>query len=545
MPTIPPASDLFADATSPIDVATKFESYKSSLTKALDNPLPGGLRGEDARVHKAVQRGAAALNKSLSPSAVESVRQSLATTMLNKDLDLAGPGSTGGLHLYDLEAPAKELVPRNTPLRNRLARTQGVGIAHEFKRILGFTGAQTGGLPLIHPGQAETDETTWGSLSLRRGQKISYAGDDIVVPFRKYSISDTVSWDAQYAGTGFQSLQALSATSTLYSAMLLEERMLLAGLGTASGFLGSLATPSAPTVTTPAAGAGQTAVTGVTGSNNVYVVICANTMWGSSALSSVGNSAFTTGDIITATWAQVPGATSYSVFIGQGSSAPATSAMWLAGSTPGNSLTVQGALVTSGTSASAAAAAATPTGYSAGYDGIIPILMDSDQSGSVTYLNGPLTSVDPFQSALSDMFDANQANPETILMNGHDRLTLSNLLTSQSSASYRIMIDNGPDGSNGSVGALATAVQNGVTGALLSLEVHPYMPRGVAPIMSWHLPIPDSNVSNCWEVVNVQDVLGVAWPSIQFSFDYSVYWVGTFVGMAPAWSGIVAGITAD
>jgi hypothetical protein len=65
------------------------------------------------------------------------------------------------------------------------------------------------------------------------------------------------------------------------------------------------------------------------------------------------------------------------------------------------------------------------------------------------------------------------------------------------------------------------------------------MQPGIALVVSWTLPLPSSHVSNCWEVVNVQDVVDYQWPQIELAYDNSVVWQGTFVGYAPAWSGAV------
>ena len=53
-----------------------------------------------------------------------------------KDITVASPGN---LHPYDLETPAKQLVPRFTPLRNEIPRQKGQGTAREYRRILGYT----------------------------------------------------------------------------------------------------------------------------------------------------------------------------------------------------------------------------------------------------------------------------------------------------------------------------------------------------------------------------------------------------------------------
>lgn len=554
MASAPPTRDLFSDSTDPLEITQKFERYIDELNKSFASPIPAGMTADQRSIRKGIENARLAnakdlssftLNKAVTGELIDSVSRELnhARGFLGKDLDLAGPGSTGGLHAYDLEAPAKVLVPRKTPLRNRIARTRGVGVAHEYKRITGFSNAGVGGVPNLHPGLSETATNQFGSLNLRRGAKISYAGDDVVVPFKSFSLSDDVTFNAQDAGMGYQDVRQLSTTSTLYSLMLAEERLLLSGRGTATGFGGVVATPAAPTVTTPVAGAGQVAVTGVT--TSAWAVVAATTMWGTTPISAVGTSTFTTGDVVVVSWTPVAGAESYSVFVGSGSSAPANTALYFVGNTGGNSITVQGALPTSAAAASTVDATTTPTAQADSYDGILATLTNPALSGYIGNVNGPLTSDAPFQDAFSSMWDQNQADPETIYMNGHDRRSLSALLTSSPSSSYRITIaNNGTSGNTGAVGALVNAVQNETTGQLVDLEVHPFMPRGIAPIMSWQLPVPNSNVANLWACVNVIDYQAYEWPAIQFLWEQSVRYTGTFCSYGPAWSGIVTGITA-
>lgn len=57
---------------------------------------------------------------------------------LSKEWTLTNPVSTG-LVPYDLEAPAKLLTPRPTPLRNSIPRVKGQGGSRRFKVISGST----------------------------------------------------------------------------------------------------------------------------------------------------------------------------------------------------------------------------------------------------------------------------------------------------------------------------------------------------------------------------------------------------------------------
>jgi hypothetical protein len=537
---VPSPAKLFK-ASDPADLVTKFEAYKAALDRSQADPLPAGLTGDQLRSYKSVNRAVKSnkLNKSFSPDLVSSLHREM--SFIGKDLDLAGPGSTGGLHQYDLVAPALQLAPHDTPVRNIVPRTQGYGVAHEYKRITGFTGSNTGGLGLIHPLMGETDTNSFGSLSLRRGKSIEYAGDYFSVGFRTFSMSSNTTWDAQYAGQGYESLYQLASTDVLWSSMTLEENMMISDRGTASGFSGALSTPGAPTVTTPAATGSQVAVSGVSGAN-VYAQVVATTAWGYTAAGTAGTSTFTTGDVITVSWTHVPGATGYRIFLGQGSSAPASSAMWYQASTAANTITLQGAAVVSGANTVAALDPSdNPTAHDS-YDGILAYVMDPARTGSLTYVNGPLTTDQVFQDAFANMFDANGADPQALLLNGHDRSALSNILKSSDSASYRINLNNGSDGT---VGQLVTGIQNQVTGTMTDLTVSRYMPQGVVPIVSWHLPIPNSQVSNCWAAVNVVDYMGIQWPDIDFLHGFSSRWQGTFVGYSPSFSGCVAGITVS
>lgn len=522
-------SELFSNASDPGDLVTKFEKYKNELNKSR-RVAASGKSPSQQRIADELT-----LNKSLSPETITSVAEGLSdNSFLRKDLNLAGPGTA--LVPYDLSAPAKELYPKNTPLRNRFARTRGYGTAHEFKRILGITGSGTGGVATVHPGIGETTTTQWSGRSLVRPPVITIAADDIQVPYRMFGTSERVTSSAQWAGQGYQDIQQLSSTSALWSAMLLEERMLLSGRGTASGFSGALAVPVAPTVTTPVASGSQVPVTGVT--TNVYALVVAATQFGSTPIGAVGTSAFTTGDVVNIAWTAEAGAERYDVYVGQGASQPAFTAFHLVGSTNGSdtSLVLQGALVTSGAAASTVTST-DQTAYAAGYDGLIPILTNPALSGSVQTVSGPLANDQPFQTLFSALYgNGNQADPEVVWMNAADRSALSNILKDANSASYRIQLQNGQDAS---VGAVVTGMQNQSTGTMVDLNVHPFMPKGVALAVSEHLPVPNSNISNCFEVVNVQDYIAYDWPQIELALDCSVVWTGTFVAYAPVYSGSV------
>lgn len=553
MPT-PKAADLFGDAASPVEMADRFESYKAALNKSAQNPVAPAGQGEAAPESESVQiqkaLGSDMLSKALSPELLASVRESLALTDLGKDLLVAGPGSTGGLVAYDLEAPAKLLAPRPTPLRNRIARRRGVGTAHQFKRITGFSGSGTGGLATPRPGITETGTTTWGGQTLRRPPAISYAGDQASVPYLEFGASDTVSWRAQFAGQGYQDIRQLSQSSVLYSSMLQEERLLLGGRGTVGSFSGALAAPGG-TITAPIAVVASTGYAPITGyTTNIYVRVTSESVFGDSVAASPVTVTAASGSYIAVTGVVVPAnATGMKVYVGTGASDPGIAGSWYVGrqSNGTSPFIIQGALPTSGQQPPAADTSASALDY----DGILTYCTGANTGylkniSAVTGANSVVgaLSANPgneFNVAFASLYDSVKASPDEILANGNDRKQLSDLLKTSSSSNYRINLEADVHGAQ--IGAMVTSIQNEVTGDIVNITVHPWLPQGNLPIVSWTLPLPDSNVSDVFSVFDVQPIQMIEWPVNQLSYDVSSYWFGTFVCYAPAWCGAITGVT--
>ena len=564
MSNLPNASEMFG-TTDPRDLAAKADGFNDAVNKS----LTAGARGEFspsagqfagliaqgpgsamAELEKAASNPA--LAKAIGSDVLASLQQQvMASREIVKDITIGDGISTGspigtGLVPFDLEAPAKYLAPRPTPLRNKLPREKGQGTARRFKRITGITGSGTGGVGSFHPGISEATQNNFAppgggnALYLNRGAKIAYAGDDKIVPYFEFGVSDSVTFAAQYAGQGFQDVRALSAQSLLYSSMLLEERMLLMGRGTNSAFVGALAAP-AITITLRAPATGETAITGATTTLWVKATSDAGD-FGQSVLSSIASVSASAGTVAEVRiTSSVVGALGYRAYVGTGAGAPADSALWYDGRTGSRTYVIEGALPTSGTAASTVAA--DTSAYANGYDGIMPTVLGAN-SGYVKDINGTFNSTSPgseFQTCFASLYQAVKADPDEILMNGTDRKNLSELLKNSSSNNYRLTLTQDEIG-NAVMGSVITAIQNEVTGKVVPMTVHPWMPQGNTAVLSYSLPIPDSQVSNVWSVVNVQDYMGINWPVIDFQYQMSSYWQGTFVCYAPAWNGAINGI---
>ena len=550
--TPPKATDLFSDVESPKKAAKRMDEYQAELGKALSSG--SSVPGQAPATDPVSALEAMAATKSLTPDALAGLNnaisaQRLAMQDIQKDISLTSPLSTS-FAAFDLEAPAKLLTPRPTPLRNRIPRKKGVGTSHRVKRITGYTGTGTGGQGQIWPGVSETTTTAFGSINFERGPKISYTADDLILPYNSYSLSDSVSFDANFSGLGYQDLRQLSSTSTLYATMLMEERMMLMGRGTASGYAGALSAPTV-TLTKPSAATGQVALADAT----YYVYVTADagissTGFGESIVSTVASTT-TSSQVLKIVVGDVTGALGYNVYIGtttgtanakyQGTFKSDTAYIVGAGST-----TVGDTIVYSTSSSILASRAnADTSAYSTGYDGILPTVLGAN-SGFVNDINTTFSNTNPgaeFQTVFAGLYNSVKADPDAILINGSDRKQLSDSIKGAANANYRLNITQ--DETTGAIlGSVVGGIVNEVTGKSVDLIVHPWLPQGVAPVISWTLPIPDTEVSDVWSNYLVQDYMGIQWPVTQFAYEFSTYFRGTFFCTAPAWNGVVSGIVS-
>jgi hypothetical protein len=561
------AKDLYNESN-PAVAAARHEEYLGELNKSINgasadpsvlSQMESGNGVKFGTGNPVAQLESLAANKSLAPEALASLTQALATQRgamgdINKEITLTTPLSTS-FAAFDLEAPAKLLTPRPTPLRNRIPRKKGVGTSHRVKRILGYTGTGTGGQGNIWPGITETTQNNFApgaanAFYLERGPQISYTADDLVLPYNSYSLSDQVSFDANFSGMGYEDLRQLSSTSTLYATMLMEERMMLYARGTASGYSGAIAAPATVTLTSPVASGSETALAAAT----YYVYVTSNagisgSGFGESIVSTVQSTTVASGDVLNIAWTAVSGAIGYNIYVG---TSTGTANCTFQGVAQGTSAVIQGAgtvgllgnnfaLTTTG--AAASRANADTSAYATGYDGIIPTVTGAN-SGFNNTINTTFSTSNPgveYQNVFYALYNSVKADPDEILINGADRKQLSDSIKNGSTANYRLNLTQTETGDYVG-GATIGALNNEITGKMVPLTVHPWLQQGISPVLSYTLPIPDTEVSDVWAAINVQDYMGIQWPVVQFSYDFSTYFRGTFFCYAPAWNGAVSGI---
>jgi hypothetical protein len=179
------------------------------------------------------------------------------------------------------------------------------------------------------------------------------------------------------------------------------------------------------------------------------------------------------------------------------------------------------------------------------FDGIIPQTFAG--GGQVNNINGTFSTTNPgaeYQTVFANGYAAVKADYDAIWLNGADRKQLSDAIKSAgSNSAYRINLSQ--DEVGGYIGgAVVGSIVNEITGKNVPLEVHPWLEQGASMVLSYTLPLPDSNISETWAWVGPQDYLGQSWPVIQQSYDYSTYVRGTLVGYAPTYTALVTGIKA-
>jgi hypothetical protein len=562
--------EMFSDAQSGTERAERLEALKSALNESIARRDAG----RDGFVHHSAYRGQAdvgpigivkgagssasvrrermekmaaqfeSVAKSMSPAEQAEVNASLAELRemqadMFKDITSTSPGD---LHPYDLETPAKQMVPRFRLLGNELPRTKGVGTAREYRRILGYTNAGVGGVPDLMPffnSESDTGVPVFGQLPLRRGPKISYSMDTHTLVYQEMSVSDEVTSKAQFVNLGFENSRALSQMALLWAHMLGEEKALLYARGSAAnGYEGAVAAP----VITSAAGATATATIPAA---SYFVKVTARAGGGESVVSNeTGGTAITLGQPLNVSVTAEPtGALGYNLYVGTSSGSETFQTSFV-----GNSFSLQ-SYATGG----ATPPSADSTANANGYDGFLSILADPSQAGYVNRVNAPLYTLGsstnlgdkPFQDACAALFSSVYADPEEIWLNAVQRRELADWTRSDTTgaSAYRITLSEDM-GSNVTLGGMVSGIMNesSPTDRIMDLRVHPYMPSGASFIRSRTLDVPNSGIGDTTEIIEVQGYMSVDWPQIQYTWDSSTYWFGAPAHYAPKWSACLLGL---
>jgi hypothetical protein len=581
--------DVRPTAAARADREKRLETIEA-LSKSLTSDQLAGFQGQLDDLREGVA-------KDWNASFPESGTMTLPTQLAPIDLEIPAK------MLVPRQTPLVNSVPRNNTGKGSAVQfrrikgwtNSGVGGVPDILPFMSSefpaTSAPQQPLPQFG-GLSSTTGTDSSGLGLRRGQKITYVADSQVVNYTELGLSDSVSFKAEFISQGFQSVRGLSATALLWAHKMGEERGLLYGRGVAgNGYTGPVSQPAGF-----AAANVVSANTGGSIANATYsVIVTAVAGGGESVPSAVGTAgtAITGGNVgtITVTFPALPsGATGWNVYMLNAASGNFFFQQFVPAGFPTVLLTSYTSTGTTLTTTSIDTSA-----HPFGYDGFLTLLLNPTVSGYVgTYLatGSAATTVNsvggntliggtaptavgdaPWQQAFQVLYGSSTeagnyglatvggtgtwpynagtaygqkllADPDVVYVDGSIRKSLGDFVrrAAGGSTAFRITMP-ATDATGGmEIGAVVNGIANQVTGRMVDFEVHPYMPPGASFIWSKTLPVPDSEISNTFEVRNVQDYMMIPWPEIQFTYDASTYQLGTFVPYAPAWSGAVVGL---
>jgi hypothetical protein len=463
--------------------------------------------------------------------------------------------STGsGLVAYDLQAPAKNLYPTITPLRNSIPRVNGKGgTATNWRVVQSIVGSGFDAMGWVPEGQ-------------RSGQ-MSYVTANQAASYVTIGEEDALTFEAESAAEGFEDLNS-TVTMRLLQKMMRKEEMGILG-GNASLALG---TPTAPTLSAATlAGATLPALT-----YSVIVVALTFEGWknsslangvattktitgadgktfvlngGSSNKSTNTTQAITLGQKLTATVPYVPGAVAYAWFVG------AAAAETLQAITTVNTA-VFSVPLTGGAQAIAAITADNSRNANYAFDGLLNIGMNPANSAYVnTFAAGStLTasgrgSVVEIDTMLQSMWDNFRLSADVLYMNSQQiKDVTTKVLTGASSAPLLRFNNDGDAQYELTASGVITAYYNPFSvdgGTKIPVKIHPDVPPGL--ILGWceHLPpaYQSNEVPNVAEVHTRRDYYRMDWPLRTRQREMGVYAEEVLACYFPQAIGIVNNIT--
>ena len=468
-----------------------------------------------------------------------------------------------GITAYDLEAPAKQLYPVITPLRNEIPRVSGKGgIQANWRAVTAIN--------------TTAKNAIYASGGNRSGVMTTTTAD-YTASYKGFGLEDSVTFEADYAAENFQDVKALAVEGLLRAMMIGEEKLILGG--NTSLTLANLASPTLVTANT-----GGTNMTGNIG----YGVGCV-------ALSFEGylNASMTTGIVqsyvrtnadastdtinggiglpvaqvnvtnactgatnsMTASVSPVAGAVGYAWFWGANAGN-----LTLGAITTINSVSITanatGTAVTPGVVNYQALGATNNSTNTLSFDGILTFASNSTlNSYQFTQANGtagsgtPLTSdgaggIVEIDTALKSFWDNYRLSPDTLWVNSQEMNNIGKkILAGAANGAMRINFNMEQGMVGGGIMVRTYLNKFAMDGATeLKIRLHPNMPPGTMLFTTNRLPYPLSNVTNVMQMRMRRDYYQIEWPLVTRKYQYGVYEDGVLQHFFPPSTGVITNI---
>jgi hypothetical protein len=470
-----------------------------------------------------------------------------------------------GLTAFDLQAPAKNLYPTITPLRNSIPRVARLnpGDAAHWRSIFSTAGSGFDAMGWVPEGQ--------------RSASMSYAAIPVTLPYVTLGEEDTVTFEAEAAAQGFEDVNATATLRILQKTMRKEETALLGGntslpLGkpgtptlSASGTGGTLpaATYSVIVVALTFEGYRNSTLAGVattmtiTGNDgNTYSL-----NGGSSLRSTNATQAVAAGQTLFATVSVVNGAVAYAWYVG------AAGSETLQAITTINSVALSASLVTSGRQAATAITSDSSTNQTA-FDGLLTVGFDltpgpvgtpvgtpssfvqalpAGVAGTGSFLTpsgrGSILEID---NMLLQMWNSYRLSPTVIYVNAQEQKNITNKCLNPSSGPLvRYNVDASQSAPyEMTASGVVRWYYNPFTGVEIPLIVHPDLPPGTILGYCERLPAwyQSNETPNVAEVLTRRDYYRVDWPVRTRRREFGVYTEEVLAVYAPFGIGIITNI---
>ena len=467
-----------------------------------------------------------------------------------------------GLLAFDLQAPAKQLYPVNTPLVAATPRAGGgTGSATNWRQITAITGSGYDSMGWVPEGVRA------GAMSLTTATKAA--------SYTTIGEEEQVTFEAQSGAQGFEDILSTSAIRLLQKMRQKEENAILGGNA-------SLALGTTPTATSSASGSGATLptltydlgvvamtyegyrnwlangasiVTGLTQTRTINSQDGStfNLNGGYAQKSAVATQAVTIGQTLFVAVAPVTGAYAYAWYIG------GAGASRLEKVTPLATTTFTAALAGTGQTFASLTASDVSRNTSA-FDGFLSNVAQGLGGYYVALANGvtgvgtPLTtsgrgSVTEIDTMFQTMWDNFQVSPTVLYVNSKELKTITNLVLGNTSSAPLVRFNN--DGSGGRLevqgGGVVRSYFNPFStngGYEIPVRVHPFLPPGT--IFGYCEKLPEfyqsSNVPNTAEVKTRRDYYQIMWPLVTRAYQTGVYSEEVLAIYAPFALGVITNI---
>jgi hypothetical protein len=475
--------------------------------------------------------------------------------------DLQKTISTGtGLVAYDLQAPAKNLYPVATPVRNSIPRVGGgIGLATNWRQVNMIYGSGF-------------DNSGWVPEGQRAGQ-MSYSTSTKSASYATLGEEDALTFEAQHAARTFEDLRASMTMRLLQKTFLKEEFGILYGNNSLQ-----LGSPSAPTLSAAGSGATLPALTysvivvpltaeGYYNSSVSAGVATVNNVTGADGKSFTINGgsgnrspnttqAITLGQTLSATVPVVNGAVAYAWYVG------AAGAETLQAITTINSATFTAPLASGrqGATAITQDCSTNNTGATA-WNGLLTTALTAGSNAYVSQLatgtagtgtvltpsgRGSVVEID---NALLAMWNNYQISPTVIYVHAQELKNITNKVLQSSSAGPLLTYFKDPDNMEYRLAAGGVIEQyfnpfhlDG--GRKIPVKIHPKAVPGT--IMMWceNLPVQyqSNHVPQVAEMKVRQDFYQIDWPLVTRQRQAGVYIEEVLVVYAPFAMGIIQNI---